>query len=122
MYKNGVGRRWRVRIARQGCRGGMWSRSIVRSVLCFFFQAEDGIRDYKVTGVQTCALPILVTRLVEIARWHSTAHQIFRARRDSAVPQTREGVSIFGLTPVRLPDPLAGAVRKIGRASCRERG
>src|SRR5256885_6061687 len=28
------------------------------SCLCFFFQAEDGIRDYKVTGVQTCALPI----------------------------------------------------------------
>src|SRR5256885_12537100 len=26
----------------------------------FFFQAEDGIRDYKVTGVQTCALPIFV--------------------------------------------------------------
>src|SRR5256885_4966110 len=24
----------------------------------FFFQAEDGIRDYKVTGVQTCGLPI----------------------------------------------------------------
>src|SRR5688500_7736854 len=27
----------------------------------FFFQAEDGIRDYKVTGVQTCALPIYST-------------------------------------------------------------
>src|SRR5207248_4342673 len=25
---------------------------------CFFFQAEDGIRDRTVTGVQTCALPI----------------------------------------------------------------
>src|SRR5687768_17709053 len=25
---------------------------------CFFFQAEDGIRDVAVTGVQTCALPI----------------------------------------------------------------
>src|SRR5437762_9069645 len=25
---------------------------------CFFFQAEDGIRDTSVTGVQTCALPI----------------------------------------------------------------
>src|SRR5690606_40214513 len=25
----------------------------------FFFQAEDGIRDFHVTGVQTCALPIL---------------------------------------------------------------
>src|SRR3989454_9215849 len=28
----------------------------------FFFQAEDGIRDYKVTGVQTCALPISMFR------------------------------------------------------------
>src|SRR5688500_12154062 len=28
------------------------------NIFCFFFQAEDGIRDYKVTGVQTCALPI----------------------------------------------------------------
>src|SRR5206468_8322562 len=28
------------------------------SVCCFFFQAEDGIRDLIVTGVQTCALPI----------------------------------------------------------------
>src|SRR5258708_39543125 len=27
-------------------------------MLCFFFQAEDGIRDDLVTGVQTCALPI----------------------------------------------------------------
>ena len=29
-------------------------------LFCFFFQAEDGIRDTSVTGVQTCALPILV--------------------------------------------------------------
>src|SRR5256885_7179235 len=29
-------------------------------VMFFFFQAEDGIRDYKVTGVQTCALPIWI--------------------------------------------------------------
>src|SRR5262249_57686030 len=31
--------------------GGVW-------LLFFFFQAEDGIRDWSVTGVQTCALPI----------------------------------------------------------------
>src|SRR2546426_4243867 len=33
---------------------------LYRDIYCFFFffQAEDGIRDYKVTGVQTCALPI----------------------------------------------------------------
>src|SRR2546426_7851762 len=30
----------------------------VSTFFFFFFQAEDGIRDYKVTGVQTCALPI----------------------------------------------------------------
>src|SRR5690606_39288078 len=29
----------------------------------FFFQAEDGIRDFHVTGVQTCALPILLGHL-----------------------------------------------------------
>src|SRR6266850_6770820 len=34
--------------------------------ICFFFQAEDGIRDYKVTGVQTCALPI--SRLEKLGR------------------------------------------------------
>src|SRR5206468_5259082 len=33
-------------------------RSCTASLLYFFFQAEDGIRDLIVTGVQTCALPI----------------------------------------------------------------
>src|SRR3989475_8540671 len=37
----------------------MWRRAM-RGV--FFFQAEDGIRDLTVTGVQTCALPISVVR------------------------------------------------------------
>src|SRR5690348_18169334 len=32
----------------------------------FFFQAEDGIRDGRVTGVQTCALPIFESLLAEI--------------------------------------------------------
>src|SRR5258706_5866587 len=34
----------------------VFSTSLLRDV--FFFQAEDGIRDWSVTGVQTCALPI----------------------------------------------------------------
>src|SRR5258706_125767 len=33
-------------------------RPMVSAVAVFFFQAEDGIRDWSVTGVQTCALPI----------------------------------------------------------------
>src|SRR2546430_13213224 len=32
----------------------------------FFFQAEDGIRDLTVTGVQTCALPILAVGFLEV--------------------------------------------------------
>src|SRR2546430_12960558 len=34
---------------------------------CFFFQAEDGIRDLTVTGVQTCALPIY-ERMVQVTQ------------------------------------------------------
>src|SRR5260370_14701871 len=39
------------------CRHAM-SRDFVFCFFFFFFQAEDGIRDSSVTGVQTCALPI----------------------------------------------------------------
>src|SRR5438034_9656029 len=45
----------------------------------FFFQAEDGIRDHCVTGVQTCALPI------SRARWHAAAGQ----GRDAVRPGAR---------------------------------
>src|SRR3989454_4626854 len=48
----------------------------------FFFQAEDGIRDYKVTGVQTCALPIWQRRR---ARDAAPLSQPLRVRR----PRTR---------------------------------
>src|SRR5256885_12203879 len=52
----------------------------IGGVLCFFFQAEDGIRDYKVTGVQTCALPIYCC-----GRWPDRAKlQTHPARRCSA--------------------------------------
>src|SRR2546426_8000937 len=46
----------------------MLGLSLVGLYSFFFFQAEDGIRDYKVTGVQTCALPICVAALLECAR------------------------------------------------------
>src|SRR5437588_4284723 len=38
----------------------------------FFFQAEDGIRDHCVTGVQTCALPILIRLLSRI--WQAAGY------------------------------------------------
>src|SRR2546430_3393710 len=36
----------------------MTEKGLARRIWLFFFQAEDGIRDLTVTGVQTCALPI----------------------------------------------------------------
>src|SRR5437867_2416875 len=52
-------------IGRASCREGGWSSVWMGAVWagsagsgCFFLQAEDGIRDRTVTGVQTCALPI----------------------------------------------------------------
>src|SRR5256885_12741406 len=53
----------------------------VRHVLArffFFFQAEDGIRDYKVTGVQTCALPISL-RLGAPRRWRFATTRAVRS-------------------------------------------
>src|SRR5688500_20284083 len=52
--------------------------------MIFFFQAEDGIRDYKVTGVQTCALPISHDR----AQRRRQGRRVARApaRRDRALP------------------------------------
>src|SRR2546430_10109459 len=45
---------------RAGCPKRVGGAPLLRvgSCLIFFFQAEDGIRDLTVTGVQTCALPI----------------------------------------------------------------
>src|SRR5205809_1781932 len=50
----------RGRVERANLCGGcfIWERGIW---VVFFFQAEDGIRDVAVTGVQTCALPISIT-------------------------------------------------------------
>src|SRR6266566_6303583 len=48
----------------------MYLREVFVSELdFFFFQAEDGIRDYKVTGVQTCALPIFVAAVAVPVSW-----------------------------------------------------
>src|SRR2546422_6960674 len=44
------------------CRGLVAETGGAALVFVFFFQAEDGIRDVAVTGVQTCALPILTVQ------------------------------------------------------------
>src|SRR5690606_40585133 len=47
-----------ARVAVAVNRGSVKTLSNCPELIFFFFQAEDGIRDFHVTGVQTCALPI----------------------------------------------------------------
>src|SRR5690606_40495624 len=44
----------------------------------FFFQAEDGIRDFHVTGVQTCALPIWRLQWADQAELFAPGHEVRR--------------------------------------------
>src|SRR2546430_9075976 len=54
---------------------GVLSENIQQSgFLFFFFQAEDGIRDLTVTGVQTCALPISLSRFTRIEAEYRIEH------------------------------------------------
>src|SRR5256885_7788883 len=85
----------------------------------FFFQAEDGIRDYKVTGVQTCALPIYILDLTTIdagAMGLDLKPVDIHAAVDSAILGLQDRIAEKAiLLDVRT------AAGKIGRASCRER-
>src|SRR5258708_8955846 len=97
------------------CRAGGW--------FCFFFQAEDGIRDDLVTGVQTCALPI--SSLIALARPPLAfamgcflAQQLF-----GDICFSVYNVHELTLRQSIAPERVLGRVNsvKIGRASCRER-
>src|SRR3712207_9041078 len=74
--------------------------------MCFFFQAEDGIRDIGVTGVQTCALPICAILLSMSVLYGDAGIRHRLEDSEAKVPVTdRANVERF----------------EIGRASCRER-
>src|SRR3712207_8862935 len=90
--------------------------------LCFF-QAEDGIRDIGVTGVQTCALPISTCcsprrrPATSRARWCSGAMVLGRdGARDG-----RQADALIAARRRRNSARIRLCPCKIGRASCRER-
>src|SRR2546421_7349434 len=95
----------------------------IRAVVCFFFQAEDGIRYLIVTGVQTCALPIsgilgtaiFVTYLVPQTLLFIPLAEIIRDYRIGDTPWA------LILTYPTFLIPFCTWLMKIGRASCRER-
>src|SRR3989454_6919577 len=83
----------------------VWCDSLV--VFFFFFQAEDGIRDYKVTGVQTCALPILTRALIAVLSFAvilvaSTCRDDQSPRFPTAVPRTPTADVSAGSGPITL--------------------
>src|SRR2546429_3244998 len=95
----------------------------------FFFQAEDGTRDVAVTGVQTCALPIL--GLAYSAMQPCRAERSVRTNDPSLencilLLDCRQRAVFITPNVLRMSWPtVAGAsgssVEEIGRASCRER-
>src|SRR5256885_5909456 len=100
---------------REVTRSSRLSHSIV-----FFFQAEDGIRDYKVTGVQTCALPISHRQGAQLGRALAPRRLLLRPRRIERPRARRREDRLRGAAQARLL--LGGGCEdQIGRASCRER-
>src|SRR5436190_23889271 len=72
---------------------------IVKTFDFFFFQAEDGIRDHCVTGVQTCALPICRRTSRARAFFRSSARTGHKARTRSLRSEERrvgKGVDFGG--------------------------
>src|SRR5882762_4004685 len=88
--------------------GVLFLQCIEDIVVVFFFQAEDGIRDSSVTGVQTCALPILIDfaaphRRSFLPRRSSRAALPREGSRSAAVPACfRAYVAIASRTPARF--------------------
>src|SRR5688572_6850623 len=82
--------------------GGLSSLGAPVSRYVFFFQAEDGIRDLTVTGVQTCALPILpgfTTHAPDGTMWLSDAARpvLWRVTKDGKVDSVKSDRSTQGI-------------------------
>src|SRR5256886_5536005 len=87
----------------------------------FFFQAEDGIRDLTVTGVQTCALPISCAPSSRPTRSFTRTRRR-PSRRSPTIRRAPTTRYWRRATTPRCPPSRAYRCRpEIGRASCRER-
>src|SRR5205807_3065176 len=99
-------------------------KHMVVSQELFFFQAEDGIRDYTVTGVQTCALPIyirghclkILPREVDLEHpRRPICSKVVRDEHSRGVAPRQ--LNLRSLTP--SDKHTVGVWLKIGRASCK---
>src|SRR5688500_19149974 len=88
----------------------------------FFFQAEDGIRDYKVTGVQTCALPICDPYARGASRLRPGEEKGLTQALHARKATLALGARLHDGHGSPQPSPGGDTPHEIGRASCRERG
>src|SRR2546430_12071912 len=88
-------------------------------LLFFFFQAEDGIRDLTVTGVQTCALPI--SSLGPLTTPTSGSLAACKSATACASVLVQKSSSIVESLRSFVRSKRHSQYREIGRASCRER-
>src|SRR5699024_12003760 len=91
-------------------------------LFCFFFQAEDGIRDRNVTGVQTCALPIYA--YIENNEMPFFRYAMLSYTNCKKVENLDAVIGKEPVCKIAVYDAIAAAehcIKEIGRASCRER-
>src|SRR2546421_6943814 len=99
---------------------------VIVLVSAFFFQAEDGIRDLIVTGVQTCALPICLTSVTgrppsSFATWYIFATEWFRiANSADSTPRSGNKLCRSGGSTRARPPRLRSEERRVGK-ECRSR-
>src|SRR2546430_5593983 len=88
----------------------------------FFFQAEDGIRDLTVTGVQTCALPICARTARSRAGIASWNHAKIAANLDPRPPDanTRDRIFVLAHGSWRHGVNVRSEERRVGK-ECRSR-
>src|SRR3712207_7997113 len=95
----------------------------VMCILFFFFQAEDGIRDIGVTGVQTCALPISRDEMIRVVdadptkldvAYHGVDTGSFHPPTEADVARVRSRLGLIGGSYVRSEE------RRVGK-ECRSR-
>src|SRR5690606_39434091 len=91
----------------------------------FFFQAEDGIRDFHVTGVQTCALPIFIELSQEeltarLEQEKTALNKLKFAHAVSAI-ENPNAIKAGRKTIARISTEIRSEERRVGK-ECRSRG
>src|SRR5256885_4440185 len=98
-------------------------RSLIAIWVFFFFQAEDGIRYYKVTGVQTCALPISgrFDRRVSVERpdWNGRLAILKIHARDVPLAKDVDLITIARATPGMVGADIANLVNEAALLAAR---